>query len=95
MLRQEPDDAFLRYALAMELEKAGEHEQSLAIFRALMADDPPHVASFLMAGQQLAAQDRVPEARQVLRDGIEAARRQGDHHAASEMGSLLTGLTDL
>ena len=92
MLEQDPHDQFLRYAFAMELDKAGEHEKSLEVFRGLMQDQQPHVPSFLMAAQQLVRLEQVTEARAVLREGIEAARRQGNAHAAGEMGELLAGL---
>lgn len=89
MLAKEPADQFLRYALAMELAKAQEHQASQALFRGLMADPTPHVPSFLMAAQQLLQQGETDAARAVLRDGIETARRQGNLHAAGEMGELL------
>lgn len=92
MLAQEPSDQFLRYALAMELEKEGQHQQSIDVFRGLMQDTVPHVPSFLMAGQQLTRQDRIDEARSVLRVGIEEARRQANAHAAGEMSELLASL---
>ncbi len=95
MLAAEPQDQFLRYALAMEYEKEGDHERSLDFLRGLMADDPPHVPSFFMAGQHLTKQDRIAEARDVLRAGIEHARQQGNAHAAGEMSEFLAGLGNL
>ena len=92
MLADAPDDQFLRYALALEMEKAGEHEPSLELLRGLMAESPPHVPSFLMAAQYLAKRGEYTEVRAILRDGIEAARRQGENHAASEMSELLANL---
>ena len=92
MLADDPQDQFLRYALALELEKAGEHERSLELLRGLMADEARHVPAFFMAGQHLVGQDRVDEARQVLREGIEEARRQGESHAAGEMSDFLASL---
>ena len=92
MLASEPTDQFLRYALAMELEKEGEHDFSLETFRGLMRDATPHVPSFLMAGQSLTRQGRIDEAREVLRTGIEEARRQNNAHAAGEMSELLASL---
>jgi tetratricopeptide (TPR) repeat protein len=94
MLQAEPQDTFLRYSLAMELQKEGEHELSLEWFRGLMRDRPPHVPAFFMAARLLLQLHRVDEARAALREGIEYARRQGDHHAASEMGELLIALGD-
>ncbi len=92
MLVDEPADSFLRYSLAMELEKEGDHAASLALLRSLTEDSPPYVAAFFRGGQQLAGLGRVEEARAALRDGIEEARRQGNHHAAGEMGELLAQL---
>ena len=50
MLVDDPKDNMLRYMLAMELEKAAEHDRSLELFAGLMAESPPHVPAFLMAG---------------------------------------------
>ena len=92
MLADDPQDRFLRYSLAMELQKEGEHDRSIELLRALMAEEPPYVVAFFMAARQLAGLGRIAEARSVLRDGTEQARRQGDAHAASEMGEYLTTL---
>ena len=92
MLADEPGDTFLRYSLAMELDKEGDHAASLAKFTELTRDLPPYVPAFFMAGQQLARLGRMSEARDFLRTGIDAARVQGDAHAAGEMSEFLTSL---
>ena len=92
MLADDPGDTFLRYSLAMELDKQGEHDASLARFADLMRDEPPYVPAFFMAGQQLVRVGRVDEARSILQDGIAAARSQDDMHAAGEMTEFLASL---
>ena len=92
MLVDEPQDIFLRYSLAMELQKEGEHETSLAKLRELTKDETPYVPAFFMAAQQLADLQRIEEARALLREGIEQARHQDDTHAAGEMSELLASL---
>lgn len=92
MLAEDPSDRFLRYSLAMELDKEADHEGSLARLRQLMADETPYVAAFFMCGQQLARLGRAGEARAALREGIDEARRQGDAHAAGEMSEFLASL---
>ena len=92
MLVDDPRDVFLRYSLAMELDKEGANDASLAGLAELARDDPPYVPAFFMAAQQLARLGRVNEARTNLRDGIEAARMQGNAHAAGEMSELLASL---
>ena len=95
MLADEPGDTFLRYSLAMEFDKEGEHDRSLGGLRELMSDQPPYIPAFFMAGQQLVRLERIEEARSSLRAGIEEARRQGNAHAAGEMSELLSSLGQL
>lgn len=92
MLAAEPGDTFLRYSLAMELQKEDRNDESLQILNALSNDDPPYVPAFFMAGQQLARLQRANEAREILRNGIEEARSQNDLHAAGEMSEFLASL---
>jgi hypothetical protein len=92
LLASDPADQFLRYSLAMELDKEGDHERSLGQFAGLMADPAPYVPAFFMAAQQLARLARIDEARAALRDGIEQARAAGDSHAAGEMSEFLASL---
>jgi predicted Zn-dependent protease len=95
MLVEEPQDQFLRYALANEMQKDGEHEAALGLLRGLMQERPPHVASYFRAGQLLASLHRIDEARAALREGIEAARQEGNAHAAGEMSEFLASLGEL
>jgi len=95
MLADDPHDTFLRYSLALELEKEGRHEESLARLAELSADDPPYVPAFFMAGQQLVKLGRIEVARSILRSGIEAARQQNNAHAAGEMSEFLASLGSL
>lgn len=92
LLQLEPQDQFLRYGLACEYDSEERGEEAFALFAGLMQDDPPHVPSFLRGAQLLVGQDRISEARSTLRDGIEAARQQGNAHAAGEMAELLASL---
>lgn len=89
MLQAQPDDVFLRYALALEMDKTGEHEDALTIFKGLMEEPSPYVPAFFMAGQMLARLDRLDEARLILTDGIAQANAQGNLHAAGEMQGFL------
>ncbi len=95
MLVDDPTDTFLRYSLAMELDKEGENDSSLEKLRELTQDETPYIPAFFMGGQQLARLDRVTESRALLRDGIEQARTQGDSHAAGEMSEFLASLGEL
>jgi Flp pilus assembly protein TadD len=94
MLADDPDDAFLRYGLAMEHASAGDDDACVAVLRDLLTRTAadPYVPAFLQCGQALARLDRTPEACEVLKRGIDAARRSGDTHALGEMQGLLSSL---
>ena len=92
MLADDPRDTFLRYSLAMELEKESEHERSLQLLGELTAEETPYVPAFFMAGQQLARLGRTDEAKEVITAGIDAAGQQGEDHAAREMTEFLGSL---
>jgi len=94
LLRDDPADAFLRYSLALEMESAGEWQACLEILEDLGRGPPSYVPALQMAGQFLAARGLVEDARRALREGIEAARSQGNVHAAGEMSELLMSLGD-
>ncbi|MEZ6061054.1 MAG: hypothetical protein R3C19_11880 [Planctomycetaceae bacterium] len=92
MLADDPDDQMLRYMLATELDRDGDHDESLTLYRSLMDDSSPYVPAFLMAGQQLARLGRIDDARATYQRGITEANRTGDEHAAGEMAEFLREL---
>lgn len=92
MLKDDPGDSFLRYSLAMEMSTAGETDEALELFGQLCCDSPPNVPAFFRSAQILADLDRISESRDFLRRGIDAARAQGDAHAAAEMSEMLADL---
>ena len=94
MLEQEPEDTFLRYALAMEYDSQGNSELGMQLYRELMAQDPPHVDSYFRVAQIHVRLGESDEARTTLRKGIELARSQGMHHTAAEMSELLQAIED-
>jgi thioredoxin-like negative regulator of GroEL len=95
MLVAEPTDLLLRYCLAVEMHADGEPDKALGQFDELCQETPPHVPAFFRRAQLLVELQRIDEAREVLRKGIEIARQQGDLHAAGEMSELLADLGQL
>lgn len=92
ILEQDPKNAFARYGLAMEYASQNETETALAEFDRLLADHPDYSAGYFMAAQTLAKARRTAEAKVRLTDGIAAARKAGNQHAAREMQAMLDDL---
>ncbi len=89
ILTQDPNNAFARYGLALEYSNSGKLEQALEQFQKLLSANPDYAAGYFMAAQTLMKSDRRAEAREMLENGILAAQRKGDAHAASEMQGML------
>jgi len=91
-LAQNPNDAFSRYGLAMECAREGDLAAAESHFRMLIESNPNYVPGYQMYAQTLAQNERRNDAKSVLAQGIEAAIRQGNQHARSEMETLLAEL---
>lgn len=97
MLAEEPDDAFLRYGLAMEHASQGDDAGCVAVLRDLIVRTAasPYIPAYLQAGQALVRLDKISEAATLLRDGIAAASRVATAdalHARGEMQGLLDSI---
>jgi tetratricopeptide (TPR) repeat protein len=89
MLRAQPRDAFLLYAIAMEHRKAGEFEPAIQHFRQAIEVDPGYCYAYFHLGQTLAEMQQPDAARAAFREGIAAAERVGDAHAREELTAAL------
>jgi len=79
----------------MEHASTGDDTACVEVLRDLIARTQanPYVPAFLQAGQALVRLDRIPEACDMLRRGIETARTAGDAHAQGEMEGLLDSIS--
>jgi thioredoxin-like negative regulator of GroEL len=93
VLRQQPDDTFARYGLAMELANS-EPAAAWTHFDYLLQHHPEYAATYYQAGTFLIRQNRLEEARKVLETGVEVTSRQGKQHAQSELQAALDDLND-
>jgi predicted Zn-dependent protease len=92
-LTKNPNDAFSRYGIALECVKEGDSAAAEAHFRALIETNPDYVPGYQMYAQTLVQSERSEDAKAILTQGIQAAIRQGNEHARSEMEVLLSELS--
>jgi tetratricopeptide (TPR) repeat protein len=92
ILKDNPNDAFARYALGLEYSGAGETEAALSEFGQLLAAHPDYTNGYFMSAQVLDRAGRSDEAQDMLRKGIESAQRTNNRHAQSEMEAMLDDL---
>ena len=92
LLKSDPDDVFLHYALAMECLSDGETIGGLKGLDRVIQRDPDYVAAYFQKGQALATEGETAAAKSALAQGIEVARKIGDSHAEAEMRAFLEAL---
>ena len=92
MLKDDPEDTFLNYALAKELVSEGDVAAALPVFDRVLTLNPDYVPAYFQKAQALAGEGDSDLARHVLAQGIEVAQRVGDTHAAGEMAAYLDTL---
>lgn len=91
-LQASPENAFLRFGLAMELKNAGRDDEAWKQFEHLLAHHPDYWATYLHAGMLLVKMQRRDEARQVMARGVEVTGRLKNSHAQSELQAALDDL---
>jgi predicted Zn-dependent protease len=89
ILAEHPTDAFTRYGLAMAYAAEGRTDEALREFATTIQHNPDYVPAFQMSAQTLLKLGRTDEARQRLNEGLTAAGRTNNAHAASEMQAML------
>ncbi len=93
-LRATPDNAFIRYGLAMEFKNAGRDQEAWEHFDYLLHNHPDYSAAYYQAGMLLIKMGRRDEARQVMAKGVLITGEQKNLHAQSELQKALNELED-
>ncbi len=92
LLKSDPDDVFLQYALAMAYVSEGNKRDGLERLQQVIERDPDYVAAYFQKGQILMEEGVIEEARTVIARGIDAAKKVGNSHAETEMSAFLETL---
>ena len=89
----EPADPFCMYGIAQEHARAGRHLEALGWYDQTIAADSGYCYAYYHKARSLEDLERIDEACEVLRAGLEAAKRAADSHALAEIRGYLDQLT--
>src|SRR5580698_965053 len=92
MLLREPNDPFLLYGLALEHKKAADLPRAIELLQQVIQVDPGYCYAYYQLGQIHAASSDVSAAKRIFGQGIAAARKKGDAHAAEEIAGAMNEL---
>jgi Tfp pilus assembly protein PilF len=81
----DPDDAFSRYALALELLKEERELEAVTQLQEVIGRDPDYVPAYYQLGRALARLGQVDDARATYRRGLDAATQAGDQKTRAEL----------
>jgi tetratricopeptide (TPR) repeat protein len=90
MVDKTPADPFLHFAIAMEHKKLKQTTDAIRWFESTLEKDPGYCVAYHQAALTYEDAGDLDSAKKTYRDGIAAARKKGDHHAAEEMEAALS-----
>lgn len=85
-VKDDPSDAFSRYALALEYRES-DPAQTEAHFLVLLQHHPHYLPTYYHAAGFFAEQGQNDRAAVIYQKGIELARQQQNHHALRELST--------
>jgi len=86
--QNEPNDPFLKYALATEYLRLNEAEQALQYYEDLIQNHADYVGTYYHLGKLYEALNRKDDAIAVYQTGMRQARAAGDNHAFAELQAV-------
>jgi Tfp pilus assembly protein PilF len=93
-LEKDPNDAFVKHALALEYVKLGDEAAARRLWEEVLERDPAYVGSYYHLAKLL---ERVGEKEEAIRwyeQGMQAARTAGETKAYNELLAAYEDLTD-
>jgi Tfp pilus assembly protein PilF len=92
-LKHDPDDSFIRHALALEYVKIGDDSLALQLFEEILAREPGYIGSYYHLAKLFERRGDTESATKWYEKGMEQARNAGENHAYNELRSAYEELT--
>ncbi|BAU54412.1 tetratricopeptide repeat protein [Mucilaginibacter gotjawali] len=93
-IKNEPEDPFLKYALATEYLRLNETDKALAFYEDLVKNHAGYTGTYYHLGKLYEALGRKQEAISIYETGMKITREKNDNHAFSELRAVYDELMD-
>jgi tetratricopeptide (TPR) repeat protein len=87
-IKNEPDDPFLKYALATEYLRLNQPEKALEYYENLINNHPDYTGTYYHLGKLYESLNRKQDAINTYETGMKKTREQRDNHAFSELQAV-------
>ena len=86
-LQTDPQDSFVRHALALEYIKIGNDSQARQLFESIIEKEPFYTGTYYHLAKLLERLGETDKAIKIYEKGMEEAKKAGENHAYSELKS--------
>ena len=94
MLKTEPNDSFLNYALALEDAKANDVAKAIELIENLLSKDENYLGAYYQLGKYYEQIQDIPKAISIYTKGTEVAKKIKNNKALGELNEALWMLED-
>src|SRR5689334_20646702 len=92
LLKEMPNDVFLKYGIALEYVSRNEDEKALGIFSQIKTENPDYLAMYYQLGKLFERKNQIEDAINTYNLGISVARNQKDLHTLNELQNAIDEL---
>lgn len=94
MLKFEPNDSFLNYALALEYAKVNNVAKAIQLIETLLSNDENYLGAYYQLGKYYEQIQDLPKAISTYNKGIDVAKKIKNNKALGELNEALWMLED-
>ena len=94
MLEKEPNDSFLRYALALEYAKLSDITKAIALLEELITRDADYLGAYYQLGKYYEQEGKIETAITIYNKGMAVAKTQNNRKTLGELNEALMMLEE-
>lgn len=94
LLKDDPNDPFLRYAFALEHAARGQRTEAITLIENLLKEQPDYLGAYYQLGQYYEQEGRNDDAIRTYQSGVALAQKQGNKKTLGELNEALWMLED-
>jgi Tfp pilus assembly protein PilF len=92
LYKKDPNDSFVAYGIALEYISTENYDEAEKHLSEIITKDPDYLPAYMQLAQVKENLNRLDEAKDTYRQGIEVAKKNGELKTASEIEEFLNEL---
>ena len=92
LYKKDPNDSFVAYGIALEYISIDNYDEAEKYLTKIITKDPDYLAAYMQLAQVKENLNKIEEAKDTYRKGIEIAKKNSELRTASEMEEFLNEL---